>query len=184
VKPLRLTIVINPLSRSIAERFFNYYKNNFIVVRRGIFCLHCRVHSLCDAIFEPTLYVYLVVWCSRVCMWSGRRFACSDDIYEIERRDSCQQRVFIWREMHGRLGSESPRELSHGSFSRSQRWPSTSAARISPQHVVPLGAHAHANALYHSVYIGDAPPLATPSPQKRVHKPTSAPNAEGINQKR
>jgi hypothetical protein len=54
-----------------------------------------------------------------VCMWSGRCFACSDDIYEIERRDSCQQRVFIWREMHGRLGSESPRELSHGSFSRS-----------------------------------------------------------------
>lgn len=89
--------------------------------------MHCigRTH-FCDAIFEPTLYIYLVVWCSRVCMWSGRRFACSDDIYEIERRDSCQQRVFIWREMHGRLGSESPRELSHGSFSRSQRWPSTS----------------------------------------------------------
>lgn len=49
--------------------------------------------------------IYLVVWCSRVCMWSGRAalLACSDDIYEIERRDSCQQRVFIWREMHGRL---------------------------------------------------------------------------------
>jgi len=117
-----------------------------------------------------------VVWCSRVC-------ACG--------RDAALLAVTIFMKLRGATAASSAfssGERCMGGSALNLRESSPTALflalsvsevaihqRISPQHVVPLGAHA--NALYHSVYIGDAPPLATPSPQKRVHKPTSAPNA-------
>lgn len=62
----------------------------------------------------------------------------------------------------GGLNLHSFSELSHGSFSRSQRWP--------PAHLSSACGPPWCScecSLYHSVYIGDAPPLATPSPQKK-----------------